>query len=113
MIGNNKFRTLETFISPGDDEVAWEVEGDPRCVIKMKNNIAKFDMMMGWALKSKMVRKMAMSNLSNDELQALDDMLMRQTTIEIIHEATAEELVEANKSFWQRIKDKWIGSGAK
>lgn len=107
LIGQNKFNSVDTYVSHNDDEVAWEVEGDPRTVIKLTQNITKFDWMMSSILKNKHIKKMYTSKLSANELEALDNMLLRQTEVQVIKEAIAEELVEANKTFWQRIKERW------
>lgn len=108
LIGQNKFDKTQTYVNEEENQIAWEVEGDARNVMKLLTNVNKFDVMMSQLLNSKFIRKAAMSRYSKAEIEALDDMLLNQTKIEIIKEATAAELVEVNKTFWQRIKDQWI-----
>lgn len=106
MGAGKKFSSFTSSISPVEDAVAWEVEGDARNVMGLLKNINRFDYVIQQVMGSKKVRKVA--KLSEKDLEALNDMLRNHTTIEVIKEATAQEIVDLNKTFWQKLKEKFV-----
>jgi hypothetical protein len=44
---------------------------------------------------------------SKEDIEELEKMLKEGTEIKVIKEATAEELIEGNKSLWDNIKEKF------
>jgi len=106
LAGVRKFRSFEMFISKKDDMIIWEIEDEARRVMKIYKNTNKYDVLIKAAMQSWAVRKMA-NRLSNEDRKVWEKMLTEDTKVEIIKEATAEELVDVNKTFWQRLKEKF------
>jgi|TARA_Y100000310_G_C20369082_1_gene662670 hypothetical protein len=104
IIGSRKAK-IETYVNKEDNELVWEVEGSVKQIMKIQYNVNKFDLMMGMALNNKYVRKKINNHLSKEEVSELDEMLLKQTTCKIIKEATANELVEKDKTWIERVKD--------
>jgi len=106
IIGSKK-KLLNTWVSPDDDEVIWDVEGSVREILKIQNNLARFDQFVRGAMDNKLMRKTMQKTLSKQDAKDLEEMIMNQTDVSTIKRATAEELVEAGKTWWQRTKEKF------
>jgi len=106
IIGSKK-KLVNTYVSPDEDEVIWDVEGTVREILKIQNNLARFDQFVRGAMDNKLMRKTMQKTLSKQDAKDLEEMIMNQTEVSTIKRATAEELVEANKTWWQRTKEKF------
>ena len=102
LIGRKKKHTV--FVNKEDDTIVWEIEGSVRDILKVNKNVACYDLIMKNALNSKVVRKALRQRLSTEAETELKSMLLDQTTVEIIKEASAQELVEHNLTWWQRVQ---------
>lgn len=102
IIGMRKV-TVKQYVSKQDNIIYWELDGHIRDILKIQHNASMFGTMVATLLTNKMVRG-AMGNLSRKDEKELKDMLLNQTKLTIIKEATAQELIE-NKTMWQRIKE--------
>lgn len=102
-----KYDTFSSYVNDADSEVAWEVETrNTRDYMRISRNLAMYDVMIKRILDSKRVKKIAAKEFSEEDLKRLKEMLQNQTSITIIKEATAAEIVEGNKTFWQKLKEK-------
>ena len=104
IIGFKKVK-IETYVNDNDDEMVWDIEGSVRDIISINKNVSMFDSLIKTIFNNKMVQKKAAKHLTEEDQKKLKDMLLNQTTCEVIKEATAQELVEANKTRWQRMKE--------
>jgi hypothetical protein len=109
LIGFNRVK-VDTYINKEDNKMFWEVEGDIRPVMKVQNNVARFDVFLNMLLTNKMVSGQV-KKMKKEDREELLKMLKEQTTCELIKEATAEEIVESNKTFIQKIKETFIQQG--
>ena len=57
-------------------------------------------------MKNKRIRQLAGFRSSQEKEKEIDKLLENNTEITIIKKATAEEIVEHNKTFWDKIKEK-------
>lgn len=105
LIGSRKIQN-EVYVNDEDDTIIWEIEGKIRDIMSINRNVALFDSMMSQILKSKVVRG-SMAKLSKEDEKQLKEMLTQQTTVEVLKEATLQELDEYNKPLIQRIKEKF------
>jgi 4-hydroxy-3-methylbut-2-en-1-yl diphosphate synthase IspG/GcpE len=105
LIGSKKkLVAFNTYINEDDSELYWEIETELRRAMKITRNAGMYKEMIQAVLGNKTVAKLIESP---EQKQELTNMLNDQTKIEVLKEADANELVEYNKTFWQRIKDKW------
>jgi len=98
---------LDTYVNDADNELYWEVEGKVRDIMKINKNVLLFTKMMQGALDNKLMKKTLRKKLSQEDEEELKNMLLNQTSCEIIKEATAEEYVEGTMTFWERVKSKF------
>ncbi len=75
--------------------------------MKVQRNLFLFDKMIKGLLDNKLMKKTMRSKLDAKGEKELTDMLKNHTEINIIKRATAEELVEEGKTWWQRTKEKF------
>lgn len=107
ILGLKKFKSFKSYVNADDSEILWEIEDSPRTIIKISRNMALFDSIMSGVLNSRIVQKTLRKRLDGEDEQTLKDMLLKQTKLEVIKEATAEEIVDSNKSFWEKLKEKF------
>ena len=102
-----RYDKFESFVNEDDSECAWEMETkNVSDYVRITRNLASYEVMVRKILESKRVKKEAAKNFSAEDMARLKEMLQSQTSIEVIKEATAAELDEYNKSWWQRTKEK-------
>jgi hypothetical protein len=102
-----KYDHFDSYVNDADSEVAWEIETrNVRDYVRISRNLAMYEVMIRHILASKRIKEYAQKQFSKEDMLRLRQMLQEQTTIEIIKEATAAEIVEGNKTFWQRLKDR-------
>jgi len=105
LIGSKKkIIKFETYVNEDDSELYWVIVTDLRRSLKINRNITMYKVMIGTILGNKRVNKMIKDEKQKEELRK---MLSDQTKIEIIKEGEAQELVEYNKTFWQRMKERF------
>lgn len=73
----------KTTTNEEDDEIIWEVEGTPRKILRVQKNVYRFDNIMKMMLNNKMVKK-ARRKLNPGDEKELKNMLLNQTTVEIL-----------------------------
>jgi len=107
LIGGAK-KIKEVYVNKDDSEMIWVVEGTPRDYVSIMKRLQLYETMISGIFKNKIMKKFLGSktaNISDDQQKELNDMLTKGTKIKIIKNAEAEEWVEANKTWWQRMKD--------
>lgn len=95
----------KAYYNKEDNEIYWEIEAPVKKILNINRNVFYFDQMMRGVLDHKLVKRAFREKLTPDQEEELRSMLLNQTQLEIIKEATAQEIIEHNKSFWQRIKE--------
>ena len=103
----NRSVKCEVYTNKEDNQILWEIEGAPRHILQIQKNVAAFDMLMHKIFTNKMVKKTAEKTLAEGEKEKLEEMLLKQTSIELVKEATAEEIIDDGKSFWTKLKEKF------
>jgi len=106
LLGIRKIK--ETYVNDEDSEMVWLVETTPRDMIKISRNVALYANLIQMIFQNKTMQKFIgskISNISKEQQAELKDMLENQTTVEIVKNATAQEMVEANKTWWQKVKE--------
>jgi hypothetical protein len=93
----------ETLINDEDSEMIWVIDAPYRKVLEIQKRVNWYSHSVGAVMGNKKFKKL----VNEDQKEELEDMLNNQTSIEIIKEATANEIVEANKTWWQRVKEKF------
>ncbi len=103
LIGFNKVKT-ETYVSANDDIIYIDVEGDARRVLKVTANAYSYATMIDQVFKKKVMGKGVIDALNEKDAAELKSMLKDGTKVEVIKEATAEEMVDVGTTLWERIK---------
>jgi len=106
LIGSKKKLTNIIRVSPEDDQIVWEIDSNIRTIMKIQRNVNRFDGIIQMMFENKMV-KGAMGKMKQEDQDQLKDMLNNHTKCEVIGKATAEEIIEDNKTWWQRVQEKW------
>jgi len=98
--------TSTTYVSPENDSLYWEVDVPIKQALKIQANMSRFQTLVTTFLDNKTVNKALRKAADNpDDIDVLRTMFTEGTSVTILKTATAEELVEANKTRWQRIKE--------
>lgn len=97
---------VKVYISKNDDQIVWEIEGHLKHILSINKNVSMFDSYVKMALNHAMTKKL-INRCSEEDQKQLKFMLDNQTEIEIIKKATSEELVEVNKTWMDRIREKF------
>jgi len=105
LLGKKKAHAI--YVNDDDTELYWEIEGTPRELLKIQTNVARFDTLVKMMMNTKSVRKAIRAKLSTDDQEQLRKMLYDQTSVEVLKEATAQEMTESGQSFWDRVKSKF------
>lgn len=99
---------IESYSNEEDDTIYWDIEGEARAIFKIIKNVYMYDHVIKNVFENKLMVKTIRQKLLKKEDEAiLKEMLKNQTKVNIIKEATAAEMVEMNKTFWQRMKEKF------
>ena len=110
IIGFNKVK-VSTYVSPKNDILYLDVEGEPRRVLKVAANAQAYSAMIDNVFQKKIMGKGIKDYIDKPEdKEQLEKMLKEGTQVEIIKEATLqEELKEYSekKTLWESIKDKF------
>lgn len=110
IIGFNKVK-VDTYVSPDNDVIYLDVEGEPRRVLKVAANAQAYSAIIENVFQKKIMGKGIKDYIDKPEdKEQLEKMLKEGTQVEIIKEATLqEELNEyaGKKTLWQLIKEKF------
>lgn len=101
-------RNYNTYTNDEDNEIAFIIEDDSRRCFKIIDNAYKFHL-LAREIGSRVVKNKIVgyaTKLTQEQKEEFLDMLNRQTEVEYIKEATAEELARDNKSVFAKIKEK-------
>lgn len=93
----------EAYTNEEDNEMMWIIRGDIRRVMKIQRNIGVFHNIMTKVMDNKQIKGIIRKEDYND----LKDMLEDNTSIEIIKAAEEKELSDYNKTWIQKIKEKF------
>lgn len=108
IVGKNSKITNDIRINDQNSEIIWEIDCDVKTMLKITRNVTMYDQFVKGVFDNKTalkaIRKLADSE---EDVKKLQEMLNGQTSIEIIKEATAQEIVEGQKSWWQSMKEKF------
>lgn len=103
IIGFTKAK-CDTLVSPNDDMIIWVVDGNIKQTMNINRNVNMYAQVVKVACNTWVVKR-EIKKLSPADKEYFEDMIFNQTSVEIIKEATAQEIVEANKTWWQHIKE--------
>lgn len=99
----------EEYINEEGSEIYWLVEVHSRKYPRLIKSVTMFDQIVHNTFNNRLVnhgiKKMADSE---EDYLEMKEMISDGTKVEIITNATANELIEANNTFWQNIKEKFI-----
>lgn len=105
LLGSNKPK--EMFTSPDDDELFWVIDVSIRRALKIQKNVAAFDTIIKTIFNSNLLKKhIIKKRMLPGQKAELKEMLLDHTEIEVIKKATADEII-GNKTFWERVKEKF------
>jgi hypothetical protein len=99
--------SLLSYVSDEDDEIFWEIEGEARFLFKITRNVAMFDSYIDRLFNNVLMKRTMRKELTQEQQEEFRQMLKNQTKIKVIKEADASELVELNKTFWDRMKERF------
>jgi len=89
------------FVNEDDTEIIWAMQGSVRKIMKIQKNVSKFNSTMGILIQNKHIKKLADKKGDIDTLKEMTE----ATTIEVIKQATQQEIDDNGKSWFQRIKE--------
>lgn len=92
------------YVNQIDNEICWEISGDPRRLNKTIKNAAMYDVLIKSILDNKIAKKAINKALDIEGQKELQDMLLNQTSVEVVTEATAEELAMKDDSVFNKLK---------
>lgn len=86
----NKAQKLQVQKNKDDSVINWLIEGDPRKLNKIIRNVALYDTIMSRLLEHKITKKAIKKQLDLEGQAELQEMLMNQTSVEIIKGRTPD-----------------------
>lgn len=99
----------ETWVNKERSRLVWRIEESPRKIIWMQQKMVMFDGIMKQTLENKKVRWALKKMADNQgELDKLDTLLCKETKVNVIRQATQQELDADGKTWWQKIKETWV-----
>jgi len=104
-VKRKRVNIINNYVNGDNSTFIWEIEGPIKDVLRINKNVSRFDNVMKTVLDHKLMKRSIRKKLSDVDEQELKDLLSEHTTVEIIKNATAEELVEHNITWWQRMKN--------
>jgi len=109
IIGTRKKRIkiINNFVNKENSQFIWEIEAPVRDCLRIQKNISRFDVVMKGVFSSKILKRTMRKKMgmTEDQESELDILFGDQTRVDVIKAATAEELDESNKSWWDRMKE--------
>jgi hypothetical protein len=110
--GHIKKEDFKTYINETDDTILWEITCTPRQYVALTRATSLFMAGTQNLWDNKLYQKMISSSVKSGDIaetdrERLHDLLTNQTKITIIKEADAQEIVASNKSFWERLKERF------
>lgn len=104
----SKGKIKEEYVNENKSEIFWVVDIHARHYGSMVRNVSMFSSLMQGILNNKLMNGiMNRVAKSQEDVKAVKKLLTKGTTIEIVKMATQQELDEAGKTFWQRVKEKF------
>jgi len=103
-VKRKRVTVINNYVNDDDSQFIWEIEGSVKDILRINKNVSRFDSVMRNVLDHKLMKRTIRKKLSDEGEAELKELLKDQTTVDIIKNATAEELVEANITWWQRMK---------
>jgi hypothetical protein len=99
-------RPCSTYVSPDKSSFYWNLEVTVKDYIRISKNVAQFQTGMEKALDIKTIRK-TLTHLADkaEDMETLKEFLVNGTKVRVLKKASADEMVEYNKTFWQRVKE--------
>lgn len=103
-----KAKIKEEYTNEEGSEMFWVVEVNARNYLGVARNIEMFNSIVSGVFANKHSKK-ALKRLSNspEDYDKVTDMMKTGTKIEIVKQATAAEIFDAQRSNWTRTKD-WL-----
>lgn len=103
-----KAKIKEEYTNEEGSEMFWVVEVNARNYLGVARNIEMFNSIVSGVFANKHSKK-ALKRLSNspEDYDKVTDMMKTGTKIEIVKQATAEEIFDAQRSNWTRTKE-WL-----
>ena len=97
-----------SWTNDADDQVFWEIEGQPRDILKVNKNVAYYDSIMRNVFETKTLQRQV-HKLSEEDQKTLKEMLINQTTLEVIKVSKIEEKeVNEKLTWWDKVKEKFV-----
>lgn len=88
-----------------DDSFYWEIETDFKGYVGLTKKAYMFNQLAAGVVGNKVFKGAATKlGATKQQLREVEDMLLNGTSIEIIKNATAEEIVEGTTSWWEKFK---------
>lgn len=106
-ISRKDVKSCETYVSEEDNTIIWDIEATIKKCLKIQKNVSRFDFLITGILENKRMKKRIRSKLTEEQETELKDMLVNHTSCEVIKEATLQEMVEENKTWWEKVKEKF------
>lgn len=101
----------EEYIDTTNTEIFWLVDVHARHYNNTLRKISAYRQSAEVVFENKMARKMINKMADKPEdVVALRKMIVDGTTVEYVTGATANEILEGSKSFWQKMKEKFFKS---
>ena len=107
LVAFDKSKSFNTYVNEEDNEIIWDIEAPVKDCLRIQKNVSTFDALVSGVMENRLVKKAIHKNTDEAGEAELKDMLQNQTSCEVIKKATQEEMDEYNKTWWQRVKEKF------
>jgi hypothetical protein len=105
MLGQLK-QPADTYVSPDKSTFYWDLDVKVKDYMRITQNVNRFQVGLEKAMDIKTIRKTLTQFADKPEdITTLKEYLSNGTQISVLKRATADEMTEHNKTFWQRVKE--------
>jgi len=97
-------------VNPDKSSFYWEIDATIKQYVAIMKKVNLFQNLTSWTADNRIVRKaFKQFGATEEQFKEVSRMLKEGTEIKVIKEATAAEMVEYNKTYWQKIKELFNG----
>jgi hypothetical protein len=103
---NRKNIAIETYSNDADNTIFWNITADVRTILKIQRNVWTYDKLITSIFSHKLMNKVIVNKIPKEQQEELREMLLNQTSVEIIKEADEKEmavLYPEKQTLWERL----------
>jgi len=95
---------VKSYVNLDDSQIIWEITAPMRTIFGIQKRLTMYEIMTRQAINSFPIKKFIKRYAAPGEAQKLEKLMLEDTKIEVVKAATANEIVDATTTRWEKIK---------